>query len=103
MELHRPKGEGLLFMWQKSTGNEYVAIELLPRLFTQDKEAKMKENEQHENYGLYITQNTYTMEFYCFNRDAANAYWSGEPCKKASGKTSQEALSNYKNGIYSNK
>ena len=63
----------------------------------------MKQNEQHENYGLYITQNTYTMDFYCFHRDAAEAYWSGEPCKKASGKTSQEALSNYKNGIYSNK
>ena len=90
-------------MWKKPTGHEYVAIELLPWLLTQDKEAKMKQNEQHENYGLYITQNTYTMEFYCFHRDMAEAYWSGDPCKKASGKTSQEALSNYKNGIYSNK
>jgi hypothetical protein len=87
-------------MWQKSAGNEYVAIELLPRLFTQDKEAKMKQNEQHENYGLYITQNTYQMKFYCFSRDVADAYWNGEPCKKASGKTSQEALSNYKNGNF---
>jgi len=60
----------------------------------------MKQNDQHENYGLYITQNTYTMKFYCFNRDVADAYWNGEPCKKASGKTSQEALSNYKNGNF---
>jgi hypothetical protein len=85
MELHRPKGEGLLFMWQKSTGNEYVAIELLPRLFTQDKEAKMKENEQHENYGLYITQNTYTMEFYCFNRDAARGVLERRPLQEGIG------------------
>ena len=62
----------------------------------------MKQNEQHENYGLYITQNTYTMQFYCFYRDAAEAYWSGKPCKKSSGKTSQEALSNYKNGKFCN-
>ena len=60
----------------------------------------MKQNEQHENYGLYITQNTYTMLFYCFSRDVADDYWVGKPCKKASGKTSQEALSNYKNGVY---
>ena len=63
----------------------------------------MKQNEQHENYGLYITQNTYTMDFYCFSRDVADLYWSGDPCKKSSGKTSQEALSNYKNGVYTNK
>jgi hypothetical protein len=60
----------------------------------------MKEDIQHENYGLYITQNTYTTKFYCFHRDVAEAYWNGKPCKKASGKTSQEALSNYKNGNF---
>jgi len=61
----------------------------------------MRENKQHENYGLYITQNTYTMEFYCFSREAADDYWNGNPCKKAKGKTSHEALKNYKNGVYS--
>jgi len=60
----------------------------------------MKDETEHENYGLYITQNTYQMKFYCFNRDVAEAYWNGEPCKKASGATSQEALSNYKNGNF---
>ena len=60
----------------------------------------MKEDKQHENYGLYITQNTYTMQFYCFHRDVAKAYWDGEPCKKASGKTSSKALSNYKSGNF---
>ena len=60
----------------------------------------MRENKQHENYGLYITQNTYTMEFYCFSREAADDYWNGNPCKKAKGKTSHEALKNYKNGLY---
>ena len=60
----------------------------------------MRENKQHENYGLYITQNTYTMEFYCFSREAADDYWNGNPCKKAKGKTSHEALKNYKNGVY---
>jgi len=63
----------------------------------------MRESKNHENYGLYITQNTYTMKFYCFDREAAVAYWNGEPCKKASGATSQEALSNYKNGNYCDK
>lgn len=61
----------------------------------------MRENKNHENYGLYITQNTYTMEFYCFSREAADDYWNGNPCLKAKGKTSQEALKNYKNGVYS--
>lgn len=60
----------------------------------------MTENKNHENYGLYITQNTYTMEFYCFSREAADDYWNGNPCKKAKGKTSHEALKNYKNGLY---
>jgi hypothetical protein len=63
----------------------------------------MRENKQHENYGLYITQNTYTMEFYCFSREAADDYWNGNPCKKAKGKTSHEALKNYKNGKFTNK
>ena len=56
-----------------------------------------------ENYGLYITQNTYQMKWYCFNREAADAYWNGKPCKKSVGDTAQEALSNYKNGKYCNK
>jgi hypothetical protein len=68
--------------------------------YTRKTKHKMKQNEQHENYGLYITQNTFTMKFYCFSRDVADDYWVGKPCKKASGKTSQEALSNYKNGVY---
>jgi hypothetical protein len=63
----------------------------------------MRQNENHENYGLYITQNTYQMKWYCFHREAATAYWNGEPCKKAIGDTPQEALSNYKNGVYTDK
>jgi hypothetical protein len=63
----------------------------------------MRQNEKHENYGLYITQNTYQMKWYCFDRKAADDYWNGEPCKKAVGATPQEALSNYKNGKYCNK
>ena len=63
----------------------------------------MRENKQHENYGLYITQNPYTMEFYCLSREAADDYGNGKPCKKAVGDTQQEALSNYKNGKYCNK
>ena len=62
----------------------------------------MRQNENHENYGLYITQNTYQMKWYCFNREAADDYWNGEPCKKAVGATPQEALSNYKNGKFCN-
>jgi hypothetical protein len=53
----------------------------------------MRQNEKHENYGLYITQNTYQMKWYCFDRKAADDYWNGEPCKKAVGATPQEALS----------
>ena len=60
----------------------------------------MRQNENHENYGLYITQNTYQMKWYCFDRKAADDYWNGEPCKKAVGATPQEALSNYKNGVF---
>lgn len=60
----------------------------------------MKKN---ENYGLYITQNTYQMKWYCFSREAADDYWNGKPCKKASGATPQEALSNYKNGKFTDK
>jgi hypothetical protein len=63
----------------------------------------MRQNEKHENYGLYITQNTYQMKWYCFDRKAADAYWNGEPCKKAVGATPQEALSNYKNGKFTDK
>jgi len=62
----------------------------------------MKQYKNHENYGLYITQNTYTMQFYCFSREDADAYWNGQPCKKAKGATSNEALKNYKNGTYCN-
>ena len=60
----------------------------------------MRQNEKHENYGLYITQNTYQMKWYCFHRDAADDYWNGKPCKKSVGATQQEALSNYKNGKF---
>ena len=56
-----------------------------------------------ENYGLYITQNTYQMKWCCFNREAANAYWNGKPCKQAMGNTPQQALSNYKNGKFTDK
>ena len=63
----------------------------------------MRQNEKYENYGLYITQNTYQMKWYCFHREAATAYWNGEPCKKAVGATPQEALSNYKNGKFTDK
>jgi hypothetical protein len=45
----------------------------------------MRQNEKHENYGLYITQNTYQMKWYCFDRKAADDYWNGKPCKKAVG------------------
>jgi hypothetical protein len=45
----------------------------------------MRQNENHENYGLYITQNTYQMKWYCFDRKAADDYWNGKPCKKAVG------------------
>jgi CO/xanthine dehydrogenase Mo-binding subunit len=101
--LHRPEGEGLLQLRSESSDYERCFAELLRNEQTKAKKEEMKQNEQHENYGLYITQNTYTMDFYCFHRDAAEAYWSGELCKKAVGKTSQEALSNYKNGVYTNK
>lgn len=60
----------------------------------------MRQNKNHENYGLYITQNTYQMKWYCFNREAAEDYWNGKHCKKAIGDTQQEALSNYKNGFF---
>jgi hypothetical protein len=63
----------------------------------------MRQNEKHENYGLYITQNTYQMKWYCFDRKAADDYWNGKPCKKAVGDTQQEALSNYKNGKFTDK
>ena len=57
---------------------------------------------KNENYGLYITQNTYQMKWYCFDREAADNYWNGKPCKKAMGETPQEALTNYNNGNFTN-
>ena len=56
----------------------------------------MKQNQKHENYGLYITQNTYTMKWHTFNRDDANKYWTGKDCKQGIGDTPQKALSAYK-------
>jgi len=57
---------------------------------------------KNENYGLYVTQNTFQMKWYCFNRESANKYWNGKPCKKAIGDTPQEALTNYKNENFTN-
>lgn len=48
-------------------------------------------------YGVYVTFNIYTKLWYAFDRENATAYWTGEPCKKGSGKTAQQALNNYKN------
>lgn len=50
------------------------------------------------DYGLYLTHNIYDGFWYCFSREDATAYWIGEDCTKAKGKTPQQALSNYKNG-----
>lgn len=56
----------------------------------------MKQNQKHENYGLYITQNTYTMKWHTFKRDDAERYWNGKECKQGIGDTPQKALSAYK-------
>jgi len=63
---------------------------------------------RNENYGLYITQNTYQMKWYCFHRDAADNYWNGKhkgvtaesEGANAESEGANEALSNYKNGVY---
>jgi hypothetical protein len=60
----------------------------------------MKGNNKHENYGLYLTLNTYSNEWYCFTREDATKYWNGESCKKAKGATPQKALLNYKAGRF---
>ncbi len=56
----------------------------------------MKANENHENYGVYITQNTFTMKWHAFNREDANRYWNGKECKQGIGLTPQKALMDYK-------
>ena len=56
----------------------------------------MKANENHDNYGVYITQNTFTMKWHAFKREDANRYWNGKECKQGVGLTPQKALSDYK-------
>ena len=56
----------------------------------------MAENKKHENYGVYITQNTYTMKWHAFRSDDANKYWNGQHCKQGMGITPQKALSDFK-------
>lgn len=56
----------------------------------------MRQNQKHENYGLYITQNTYTMKWHTFKREDAERYWNGKDCKQGIGDTPQKALSAYK-------
>lgn len=57
----------------------------------------MKDNQKHENYGVYITQNTYTMKWHTFNRDDADKYWNNQGnFKEGIGDTPQMALMNFK-------
>ena len=57
----------------------------------------MKENKNHENYGVYITHNTYTMKWHAFKRENANRNWNNESnFKEGVGNTQQEALRNFK-------
>ena len=56
------------------------------------------ENEKrHKDYGVYVTHDTYDGKWYAFNREAANHYWNGQPCKKSAGKTPRQALNNFHN------
>jgi hypothetical protein len=41
----------------------------------------MTQNQKHENYGVYITQNTYTMKWHAFRNEDAERYWTGKDCK----------------------
>ena len=50
----------------------------------------------HENYGVYITHNTYTNKWHAFHRSDAAKYWNGEPCKQGIGDTHKQALADYK-------
>jgi len=56
----------------------------------------MTQNQKHENYGVYITQNTYTMKWHAFRNEDAERYWTGKDCKQGVGDTPQKALSAYK-------
>jgi hypothetical protein len=57
----------------------------------------MKANQKHENYGVYITQNTYTMKWHAFRNEDATKYWNGEKgFKEGIGETPQKALMNFK-------
>jgi hypothetical protein len=53
----------------------------------------MTQNRKHENYGVYITQNTYTMKWHAFRNEDAERYWTGKDCKQGVGDTPQKALS----------
>ena len=53
----------------------------------------MTQNRNHENYGVYITQNTYTMKWHAFKSEDAERYWTGKDCKQGIGGTPQKALS----------
>lgn len=49
----------------------------------------------HDNYGVYITHNTYTNKWHAFHRSDASKYWNGEPCKQGIGNTHKQALADY--------
>lgn len=56
---------------------------------------EVESQRKSNDYGLYLTRNTYDGYWYCFNRDNAPAYWNGEPCDYSKGKTPNQALKMY--------
>jgi len=90
----------MLYLWQFCTDNGQSNVEIRRRKQAKTKGKKKKEemtqNQKHENYGLYITQNTYTMKWHTFKREDAERYWTGKDCKQGIGDTPQKALSAYK-------